>query len=303
MNIASALGPVFLLIMLGAVLNRLDFPGRDYWPGIERLTYYVLFPALLVHRLALTDYAWSILPPLALTLLLALGSVSLVILLTRRWQARDGASLTSVYQGSVRFNTYIGLAAADALFGPAGLAFAAIALGLKIPLVNIGCVLAFSLASESTRLEWRKILRELGTNPLILGCVTGLLLNFSGIGLPGWTADTLSFLGATALPLGLLAVGVALAPRALGTDAGAIVRASGFKFVAMPALLWGFAALLGLDPLMQQVLVLLGCLPTATSAYILARQMGGNASLMANLITAQSLLAFMVIPVWMWIVL
>ncbi|TGG93937.1 AEC family transporter [Natronospirillum operosum] len=303
MMIASALGPVFLLILLGAVLNRLDFPGRTYWPGIERLTYYVLFPALLIHRLALTEYAWSILPPLILTLVLALGTVSLLILLTRRWQARDGAALTSVYQGSVRFNTYIGLAAADALFGPAGLAFAAIVLGLKIPLVNIGCVLMFSLALGDARLDWRKVGRELGTNPLILGCVIGLLLNFTGIGLPGWSADTLAFLGATALPLGLLAVGVALAPRALGGDAGAIMRASGFKFLAMPGMLWGFAALLGLDPLMQQVLVLLGCLPTATSAYILARQLGGNATLMANLITAQSLLAFVVIPLWMWVIL
>ncbi|MCH8551170.1 MAG: AEC family transporter [Natronospirillum sp.] len=301
--IAAALGPVFLLILLGAVLNRLDFPGRDYWPGIERLTYYVLFPALLIHRLALTEYSWSILPPLALTLVLALGVVSLLVLINRRWLAADAAALTSVYQGSVRFNTYIGLAAAGALFGDTGLAFAAIALGLKIPLVNIGCVLAFSLANGRAGLDWSRVLRELGTNPLILGCLLGLTLNFTGIGLPGWSADTLSFLGATALPLGLLAVGVALSPRTLGTDVRPIMAASLLKFLAMPLLLWGFARLLGLDPVMQQVLVLLGCLPTATSAYILARQLGGNAPLMANLITAQSLLAFLVIPLWMWLLL
>lgn len=303
MIIAQALGPVFLLILLGAVLNRLDFPGRDYWPGIERLTYYVLFPALLIHRLALTDFVWADLLPLIGTLVAVLGAVSLLIALGRHWLAASASSLTSVYQGSVRFNTYIGLASAGALFGDPGLALAAIVLGLKIPLVNIGCVLAFSLASGRSRLDWGRILRELATNPLILGCVIGLALNATGIGLPGWTADTLAFLGATALPLGLLAVGVALNVKTLGGDLAPIVKASALKFVLMPALLWAVAWLLGLDTLTQQVLVLLGCLPTATSAYILARQMGGNAPLMANLITAQSLLAFLVIPIWMVLVL
>ncbi len=303
MIIAQALGPVFLLIILGAVLNRLNFPGRDYWPGIERLTYYVLFPALLIHRLALTEFVWADLLPLAATLALTLAAVSLLIGLFRRWLAASGPSLTSVYQGSVRFNTYIGLASAGALFGDAGLALAAVVLGLKIPMVNIGCVLAFALTSEQSRLDWGRILRELATNPLILGCVIGLALNATGLGLPGWTADTLAFLGATALPLGLLAVGVALNLRTLGGDLGAIIKASALKFLLMPGLLWGIAWLLGLDTLTQQVLVLLGCLPTATSAYILARQMGGNAPLMANLITAQSLLAFLVIPIWMVLVL
>lgn len=303
MIIAQALGPVFLLIILGAVLNRLNFPGRDYWPGIERLTYYVLFPALLIHRLALTEFVWADLLPLAATLALTLAAVSLLISLFKRVLAASGPSLTSVYQGSVRFNTYIGLASAGALFGDAGLALAAVVLGLKIPMVNIGCVLAFALTSGQSRLDWGRILRELATNPLILGCVIGLALNATGLGLPGWTADTLAFLGATALPLGLLAVGVALNMRTLGGDLAPIIKASALKFLFMPGLLWGFSWLLGLDTLTQQVLVLLGCLPTATSAYILARQMGGNAPLMANLITAQSLLAFLVIPLWMVMVL
>jgi len=46
-----ALVPVFLLILLGQVLYRCHFPAEGFWQGAERLTYYVLFPAMLVYKL------------------------------------------------------------------------------------------------------------------------------------------------------------------------------------------------------------------------------------------------------------
>lgn len=302
--VVDALGPVFLLILAGVALNRLNFPGAAFWPGIERLTYYLLFPALLVHRLALAEFSMASLGILAAVIALGLIGVSLLVIVLRRWLAADEASLTSVYQGAVRFNTYIGLASAEALFGPAGLALAAIALGLMIPMVNIGSVLAFSLVNEaSRRVNWKALARGLASNPLILACLLGLVLNGMGVGLPGWTSSTLRLLGSAALPLGLLAVGIALNVQAARQDAAFILKASLLKFIVMPALLWSLALVFGLSLAHQHVLVLLGCLPTASSAYILARQLGGNASLMANIITAQSLLAFIAMPIWLVLVL
>lgn len=299
MMIANALGPVFFLIVIGAVLNRIDLPGSAFWPGIERLTYYVLFPALLIHRLALAEFSFGSLGALLLAVGLSLVVVTGLVAGLYRFLTIDGSSMTSIYQGSIRFNTYIGLAVASALFGEAGVAQAALALGIMIPLVNVGCVLIFAWWVGETGVNGRTVLNGLVTNPLILACVTGLLLNVTHIGLPGWSAPTLKLLGSTALPLGLLAVGVALNVKSLGHDWGPVLVSSALKFLAMPATLWAAASLLSLPTLQQQVLVLIGCLPTASSAYILARQLGGDASLMATLITAQTLLAFAVLPLWM----
>ncbi len=301
--IASALGPVFLLILLGAFLNWLNFPGRQYWQGIERLTYYLLFPALLVHRIALTDLSGVSLLPLALVLAGGLGLTSLLVVGLQFWLRTGAPALTSAYQGAIRFNTFIGLAAASALFGDAGLSIAAVVIGLKIPLLNVACVLAFAIALGGGKPSVAKIGRDLATNPLIVSCAIGLALNLSGAGLPGWTADTLSFLGATALPLGLLAVGVALNPMRLTGSLVLMSLSSLLKFVAMPAIMWGLAVALNLGPAVQQIVVLLACMPTASSGYILARQLGGDASLMANIITVQSLLGFAVIPLWVWMLL
>lgn len=297
--IANALGPVFLLILIGVILRRLDFPGAAFWPGIERLTYYLAFPALLIHRLALADFSEANFLAFFLVIGGSLCLVSALIWLLKKSLARNSADFTSVFQGGIRFNTYIGLAAASALFGDAGLVVAAIAVGIMIPLVNVLCILTFALANEEQRLSLPGLIKGLVTNPLIIGCLAGITLNLTAIGLPGWTAEVLARLGATALPLGLLAVGVALSLGTVKQDWLAILNSSLLKFLALPGAMLVLSALFGLDAMSRQVLLLLACLPTASSAYILARQLGGNAPMMANIISAQSLLAFAVMPLWL----
>jgi predicted permease len=299
--IATALGPVFLLILLGVALRRWDLPPVATWPGIERLTYTVLFPSLLVHRLALADFDLLAFGQLAMTICTGLLLVSLVFFLCQRWQATNGPDLTSIYQGAVRFNTYIGLAVVSALYGEPGLVIAAMAMAVMIPFVNVLCVLTFAVTGTGSHVSARGILRALFSNPLILGCLAGVALNLSGIGLPGWTADTARLLGSTALPLGLLAVGAALNLRTLSSALKPVLLASLLKFILLPMLLISLAILFGVNTLGVSVLLVLGSLPTASSAFILARQMGGNANLMANIITLQTLMAFVVMPAWLLI--
>lgn len=222
-----------------------------------------------------------------------------VLWLQRHRLGSDPASFSSMFQGSLRFNTYVGLAGAAALYGEAGITAAAVAIAVMVPLVNILCVLMF-VASDSRGLAglWRA-LKALTRNPLLLACAAGIALNLSGIGLPGWSRDTLALAGKAALPLGLIAVGVALQPKALHGTGAAFWQACGIKFGLLPLLTLAGGALLGLGSVELGVVVLFTALPTATSSYILARQMGGNAPLMAAIITGQTLLAMAVLPAWM----
>ncbi len=294
--ISASLGPVFLLILLGVLLRRIGFPGDSFWPGAERLIYYVLFPALLIHKLATADVGETPLLPILGALMWMLGSGTLILVLARGWVAQDGPTFTSVYQGSIRFNTYIGLAAVDALYGDPGLVIAAIALALLIPVINLLCVSAFHLLLH--RAGIKALVRSLLRNPLILGCLIGIALNRTGIGLPGWSANTLGLLGSAALPMGLLAVGVALNLRALGGTRRELLAATLVRFVVMPLLLLLVLQALPIPRLTAEVLLLFSTLPTATASFILARQLGGDAGLMANIVTLQTLVAFFAIPMW-----
>lgn len=109
-SIIGALGPLFLLILLGALLGRGPWPGGDFWARLEGLIYYLLFPAMLVATLAEADIRAV---PVARLALVLLGS--LLLLAVGLWTLRprlglDMPAFTSVFQGALRFNTYVGVA-------------------------------------------------------------------------------------------------------------------------------------------------------------------------------------------------
>ncbi|OSM01851.1 putative auxin efflux carrier [Magnetofaba australis IT-1] len=276
----------------------MKFPGETFWPMAERFTYYVLFPAMLIHKLAVAPLDAALLGSIPLLAAIPLLTVTAALWLAFPALNLSGPRFTSLYQGAIRFNTYIGLAAADALYGSVGLATAALLIALKIPLVNLLCVTIFARHGDHPSGATPPLLREVARNPLILGCVVGAFLNLTGIGLPGWLEPTAKLLGAPALTIGLLAVGVGLKWDALRASGWTLWLSSGVKLLIMPLLALLLAHWLGLPLMAQVIVVLFHALPTATSAYILSRQLGGDAPLMAGLITAQTLLAMLTLPLW-----
>ncbi|MFD2189858.1 AEC family transporter [Pistricoccus aurantiacus] len=297
--VEDALGPLFLLILLGTLLRWRRWPGADFWPRLERLIYFLLFPAMLLATLATTDVSRLPVARMALALLGAMIVFACLLWALRRRIEPEGAGFTSVFQGSLRFNTYVGVAGAAALHGNAGATAAAVAVALMVPVVNVLCVTSFVAAGTLGTASIRKSLGALARNPLILACLLGIALNLSGLGLPGWSEETVSLLGRAALPLGLVAVGVALRPATLLRLDRSVWAANLTKLLLMPALVLGLATLLELDPVSRDVALLFAALPTATSAYILSRQLGGDAELMAALITGQTLLAMLTLPLWL----
>ncbi len=299
--ILGALGPIFALILLGLGLRRSGFPGDGFWPAAERFTYFLLFPALLVHRLALSrlgDYAVG--PVAVVIVALLLGMTALVCVL-RPWLKVDGPAFTSVYQGVIRFNTYVGLAVVLAVFQADGGTVAALVMAIMIPLINVLCVLVLTVHAGGSA-TMAGVARGLLTNPLILGCLTGIGLNLSGIGLPWGSAAVLEILARAALPLGLLAVGAGLRLEGLARP-GLLAAASALKLVALPALAAGLCWVMQPGRLETAVLVTFAALPGAPTAYILARQLGGDVPLIAAIVTVETAAALITLPaVLVWVV-
>lgn len=283
-----ALWPLFALIVAGYYLRRWDFPNEAFWPGAERLNYFILFPALLFSSLAKAPLDNPALPRLALAVMLGLGIAWLALLLVRRVRGWPAGRFGAFSQGILRFNTYLGLAAVGSLFGQQGLTLAALMLALMVPTVNVLSV--WSLTAERG-VSARGLLLPILKNPLILACLGGALVNVSGLGLPGGSDRLLSLLAAASLPLGLLCVGAALKPEQLTGEIPALTWNSALRLLAMPVLAWTVAHLLGLPEVESTVLVLFFALPTAPTAYVLTRQLGGDSQLMAGIITLQTLLA------------
>jgi hypothetical protein len=145
------------------------------------------------------------------------------------------------------------------------------------------------------------ILRLLSKNPLILACALGILLNVSGLGLPGPLAPTFNILGAAALTIGLIAIGAGLKPAHALETGWIVALTSTLRLIVMPLLMMGWCLAFDVTGLPRLVVLLCGAVPGATSSYILARQLGGDATLMASLITGSTILAAITMPLMLWL--
>jgi malonate transporter len=288
--------PVFLLIFLGQICRRRAFPGDGFWAPAERLTYFILFPALLTITLAQADLSELTVLPAALGTSAAMLIMTGIALVLRPWLRIGGAAFTSFYQGVVRLNTYIGLSVAFGLWGEAGLAASAVVLGAIVPLVNVTSIFVLARYGTAAQPSLAGVARQIATNPLILAIVLGAALNLTGIGPPPVVGDMLRILGRAALPIGLLAVGAALDLAAARRGKTISGLASLLKLAVLPALAYGLGLAFGASGVALSVGVVFAAVPTATSAYILARQLGGDAPFMANLCTLQTLLALVTLP-------
>jgi len=288
-----ALWPLFALIVAGYFLRLRAFPSEEFWPGAERINYFVLFPALLFSSLATAPLDNPALPQLAGAVMLGLGLAWVGLLIAKRLRGWSAGRFGAITQGVLRFNTYLGLAAVGSLFGKEGLALAALMLALMVPTVNVMSV--WALTAERG-VSVRGLLLPIAKNPLILACLTGALVNLSGLGLPGGTDRLLGLLAAASLPLGLLCVGAALKPQELGGEIPALGWNCAVRLLAVPLLAYGVAVVLGLPAMETTILVLFFALPTAPTAYVLTRQLGGDSHLMAGIITLQTLLGAASLP-------
>ncbi|OHV08880.1 AEC family transporter [Kushneria phosphatilytica] len=288
-----ALWPLFVLLLLGGGLRYSGFPGDAFWGAAERLNYFLLFPALLFHHLAKAPFDDPALGQLALGVALGLGAGWLGLLGLRRLTGWSAARFGVFVQSTLRFNTYLGLALVAALGSANALALAAVMLALLVPSVNLLSVWALS---AERHLPLRALLRPLASNPLILACLAGIAASLINLPLPPGSDRLLSMLGSASLPLGLLCVGAALKPSALRGTSLTLLLASAARLLAMPLLALAIARLLALPASMTGLLVLFFALPTAPTAYVLTRQLGGDAELMAGLITLQTLLSVLTLP-------
>jgi hypothetical protein len=306
MAVISALLPVFLVIALGVLLKQTLLPDRSAWDSLERLTFYVLFPALLTVTTATADLSEVPVAGVGGALFFAIIILSAILLLFRvpisRALGINGAAFTSIFQGTVRWNTYVALAIAGTMFGTPGLALASVAIVAMVPILNFICVLVLARYAADKAPDARATAGMVLRNPLIWSVLAGIAINLAGVPLPGIAVSFLEILGRGALALGLLAVGAGLElGKALRPNLAVIVTVF-LKLAVMPAVAIDLALWFGLSGPPLLVVAIASSVPSAPGAYILARQMGGDAPLYAHLLTMQTLVALLTIPLVLAIV-
>jgi malonate transporter len=295
-SILTSLLPVFLIIICGYGLKKGKFPGDDFWPGAERIVYYFLYPALLFTSSAGASWEFYSVASMVWAILAALFVMTGILLLLRPKLTKNDASFTSVFQGSIRFTSYIGFAAAFSLFGDEGLYLTAVFITVMIPLVNILCIMVL-VRYGGQKGGWHWIFITVIKNPLIIACLAGMLLNVLGLQLPEMVNNFAIILGRGSLPLGLLAVGASLQISSIKNTGTEVFYACLLKLILMPFLMWLTCTLIGVDTVSTTVAVLFAALPGSPLSYILAKQLGGDTRLMSSILAVQTGVSMISLPV------
>ena len=215
----------------------------------------------------------------AFTLMLVVLAAALLLArpALERGMAVDGPSFTSLFQGVLRWNTYVALAAVGGLYGASGITVAAVALVCLVPIVNVICVVVLSRYGGTGSTSLVLMARQLGRNPLIWSCAAGMAINVLKVPVPAVILEFGDVLGRASLAIGLLVVGGGLVLRDLARPRLITYMTVALTLVVKPLITLAAGAALGLSGLELTVIVLLAAVPSAPAGYVLARQMGGNA--------------------------
>src|SRR6185503_5791821 len=289
--------PVFILILIGWGVRAAGIVTAEAFGQVNRFGYFVLYPAFLFTLSSNADLSGGDAGPFIMGVVAGFLVMMALMLMTRPLFGADGPAFTSVFQGSVRWNGFVLLAAAPALYGPQGPHLIGVAFGPLVLLVNLVCVIVLARWGNNGANGTRAIIDQIIANPLILGCAAGLTAQFFHVRDLGPVSDVLSLVGQAAMPIAIICVGAGLDFRAVRAARVKVAAASVMKLMVAPAVMWGAAMLCGASPLTAAVAAGVGSTPTAAAGYTLAREMGGDPQLMAAIITATTILSFLTMPI------
>jgi predicted permease len=295
-----ALLPVFLVILIGVLLHFSALMSEAQWSGIHAVCYYVLFPAIIIKEIAGADFTSFPVLSMALALIGGLSLVFLLLLALRRplsmLLSLDGPQFSSFFQGVTRWHQFIAFAILPPLYGPRSLAIAALTAAIITPLLNVVNVAVLTRNIAGPRPPPGAVLLAIARNPFVLSCLAGIAINAGGIPIPPLGLVVLDTIGKGALGLALLSVGAGLQFAMLRQSGAAVIAATVLKLLAVPAIVALAMAAVGVTGVARDVAILCVAVPTGSGAYILAKQMGGDAPLVAAIMTCQVLAAALTLP-------
>ena len=284
MLVLNALTPVFLIIALGAWLQKSQFVSPTFLREANRVTYWLGLPALIFSQLvsALNQAAGAerLLAAMFLTTTFALGTGYVVAWLLRVPFAAMGTFVQGAFRGNLAF---VGLPIVFALPNVpvlAGLplhAAAVLAVAPTMVLYNVAAVIVLVLSQHTFGPQMLKpVVKQLATTPPLIATLAGIGFAAMGWTLPHSVAHTMEALGEMALPLGLLGVGGGLVTTKLGTALKAPMGSAVLKGLCGPLFGWAAARVCGLGAVETSLVMLLGAAPTAVVSYTMAVELKGD---------------------------
>ena len=286
---ASITGPICLMMLLGVWLRRISLINDNFIDVASKLVFQVTLPALLFLSIVRSEHDFS--SSMSLIIFGVVSNIIFFILITflTKGLFKESRDNGVVIQGSFRANTAIvALAYVANVYGDAGIAVAAVYVAPMTILYNILAVITLSAKDEDEQKSRMKVftimIKTITKNPLVISILVGFVVYFTAIPVPEMVSNAGQYFANMTLPLALLCSGGSLDLKSLRGDKHITWFASFNKLIFAPVLITVAAILFGFRGMEIGIIFFMSAAPTAAASYIMARGMGGNATLAANII-------------------
>lgn len=293
--------PIFLMMLLGMLFRKLGWMDEVFAAKMNKFVFLVPLPVLLFEQLATVDFSevWDIKFILFCFVVTAI-SITISTLISLLWKDRSikGEFIQATYRSSAAL---LGIAFIQNIYGTVGMAPLMI-IG-SVPLYNIMAVVVLSLFKPGNnsfdKALVKKTLKGIATNPIIIGIVAGFVWSALKLPMPLILHKTVSSIGATATPMGLMSMGATFEMKKATSKMKPTLVAVFMKLVGFCAIFLPMAALLGFrNEEMIVILVMLGS-ATTVSCFVMARNMGHEGTLSSGVIMMTTLLSAFTLTMWL----
>lgn len=299
--------PIFVLVSLGVFLKKLRIIPENFSDAVDKLVFKLALPSMLFLEVSGAELSDALNPRLALFAAVSIPLMFLIVLGIVCLFVRENGKRGAMIQGICRSNfAILGMPLIDNMFGAAGVQEAALIMPITILLYNTFSVIVLSIfAPKENQLPLgqtvKKILRNIVTNPLIIGVVLGLPFMFWGIELPLAADKSLTYLSNLVTPAALISLGSTVKLKSFrGRVRLAVFSACG-RTLIVPAIMVLIASLLGFRGSALGTLLILFGAPTAVSSYIMAKNMGSDHELAGQILLLTTLMCLFTIFVFIFI--
>lgn len=293
--------PIFLMMLLGMLFRKLGWMDEVFAAKMNKFVFLVPLPVLLFEQLATVDFSevWDIKFILFCFVVTAI-SITISTLISLLWKDRSvkGEFIQATYRSSAAL---LGIAFIQNIYGTAGMAPLMI-IG-SVPLYNIMAVVVLSVFKPGNnsfdKALVKKTLKGIVTNPIIIGIVAGFVWSALKLPMPSILHKTVSSIGATATPMGLMSMGATFEMKKATSKMKPTLVAVFMKLVGFCAIFLPMAALLGFrNEELIAILVMLGS-ATTVSCFVMARNMGHEGTLSSGVIMMTTLLSAFTLTMWL----
>ncbi|MBT4289562.1 MAG: AEC family transporter [Deltaproteobacteria bacterium] len=295
MIVLNSLFPVFGLLILGGLLKRWNLTNDAFLKTSDKLIYFIFFPVMLFWKIGNAPIATGSQSNLYLAGIGAVGIVFILSTISIKLFRVTNYQAGSYSQSCFRFNTYVGVAIVMNSLGDEGIRYFSILIGIIIPMINalvIFILIWYSGKNYSIFQRLKFSGKALVSNPLIIGCITGVIYSKVVGTFPTFLDNTFSLVSMITLPLALLSIGGALSFSSLQRYFRISLIASIFKMLVLPLVGYALLRHLEVSGVAFTTGMIFFTLPTSTALYVLSGQLNSDTDLASASIVLSTILSF-----------